>query len=614
MKIIIIYIFITLATFSNSIDPLTILMDFPDYRYMDLEKKERELTNNRRGVEFTKELYAEMFFSEDTYTAFNGEKFMSANKFFRLESGGSFSLKGSTKDIYGWFTAEYPMEYYGKNTREKGDRVGAANLVREAIDKLVELQVDFSKYDTNGDGLIEDIVIIFAGRGEQFKNAMGSNSIWPHVNSFSDISRGPFAYFRDHNGKKWMINRFAMLPQDLPLDLYIHEMGHILGISDLYGSNSTIGYWSSMSEIYSGDIIGSKINSYGAYHRNNLQNIYNQKNIQTFWAQTKEYNFDYLNRGGVVVSLYNSNLKKADNVIKINLPNKKLNVSHNNNKMYYANNYLNRGSSFTFTTFLPEDSDNKLNLEAWFNSYIDRENARIYIRPENSETWRKLTNLNAKKTNNNDGARRWLSSEFDLNKYSGQTVEIKGILLPSLKEWRKGVYISDLRITSNGERIFDLEIDRNKIIFDGFVESDGKEGLERYYLIEYRKPQDGIVDEGLLRTRKNIPYPSGLVIWYINEDYKDSEALVSIIETNNVKTYEVVRGELEPINDLKYEVASRILSSKPKPEVAVQEGKKFFYREPIPGANFFEMMDGISLEILEESDEVIKIKVTRNES
>ncbi len=610
MKIIVMYFFITLAIFSNSIDPLTILMDFPDYRYTDLEKKERELTNNRRGEEFTKELYAEMFFSEDTYTAFNGEKFMSANKFFRLESGGSFSLKGSKEDIYGWFTAEHPMEYYGKNTREKGDRVGAANLVREAIDKLVELQVDFSKYDTNGDGLIEDIVIIFAGRGEQFKNSMGSNSIWPHVNSFSDISRGPFAYFRDHNGKKWMINRFAMLPQDLPLDLYIHELGHILGISDLYGPNSTIGYWSSMSEIYSGDIVGSKINSYGAYHRNNLQNIYNQKNIQTFWAQTKEYDLDDLGREGITVSLYNSNLKKADNLIKINLPNKELNVSFNN-KMYYSNNFLNKGSSFTFTTYLPKDSDNKLNLEAWFNSYIDRENARIYIRPEKSETWRKLANL---KVDNSDGSRKWLSSEFDLNKYSGQVVEIKGILLPSLKEWRKGVYISDLRITSNGERIFDLEIDRNKIIFDGFVESDGKEGLERYYLIEYRNPQEGNVDEGLLRTRKNIPYPSGLVIWYINEDYKGSEALVSIVKTNNVKTYEVVKGELEPINDMKYEVSSRILSKKTKPEVAVQEGKRFFYREPIVGVNSFKMTNGISLEILEETEEVIKIKLIRKES
>lgn len=609
MKIIMMFFFIKLVIFSNSIDPLTILMDFPDYRYTDLEKRERELTNNRRGDEFTKELYAEMFFSEDTYTAYNGQRFMSANKFFQLESGGSFSLKGSKENIYGWFTAEYPMEYYGKNTRDKGDRGGAANLVREAIDKLVELQVDFSKYDTNGDGLIEDIVIIFAGRGEQFKNSMGSNSIWPHVNSFSDISRGPFAYFRDHNGKKWMINRFAMLPQDLPLDLYIHELGHILGISDLYGPNSTIGYWSSMSEIYSGDIVGSKINSYGAYHRNNLQNIYNQKNIQTFWAQTKEYDFNDFSGEGITIPLYNSNLKKADNVIKINLPNKKLNVSLNNNKMYYANNFLNRGSSFTFTTYLPEDSDNKLNLEAWFNSYIDRENARIYIRPENSETWRKLTNL---KANKSDGARKWLSSEFDLNKYSGQIVEIKGILLPSLKEWRKGVYISDLRITSNGKRIFDLEVDRNKIIFDGFVESDGKEGLERYYLIEYRNPRDGNVDEGLLRTRKNIPYPSGLVIWHINEDYKESETLVGIVETNNVKTYEVVRGELEPINDLKYEVSSRILSSKDKPEVAVQEGKQYFYREPIAGTNFFELENGIYLEILEENEKVIKIRITRS--
>ena len=214
--------------FGDSLMPITILMDFPDYKYTELEKKERKLINNRRGAEFTRELYAKVLFSPDSYTAYNGEELMSANKFFQLESGGTFSLKGGVDDIYGWLTADKPMAYYGKNLNKKGDKLGAENLAREAIDKLVEMRVDFSRYDGNKDGIIDQLVIIFAGRGEQFENSQGSNSIWPHYNTFSDVSKGPYAYFKDHEGRKWMADRFTLIPQDIPLDLYIHELNLLL--------------------------------------------------------------------------------------------------------------------------------------------------------------------------------------------------------------------------------------------------------------------------------------------------------------------------------------------------------------------------------------------------
>jgi len=585
-------------------------MDFPDYDYTSLHQREKKLINNRRGEDFTPDLYGRMFFAEKYYTAYNGEKLISAKRFFQLESGGTFSLEGSRKDIYGWYTASKPAEHYGKNINKTGDRKEAAALVREAIDKLVEEKVDFSRYDSDGDGIIDGIVIVYAGKGEHFQNSLGSRAIWPHYNTFSDISRGPFAYFSDHRGKKWIVNKYSLIPQDIPLDLYIHEVGHFLGLSDLYGENSTIGYWSNMAYIYCGDIVGSKLNSFGGYHRNNLQNIYNMKNIQTFWAQTKGYDLEDLKDKNIFVTLHNSKHKKSDNLIKLNLPGKRLNVPIKEKKTYYSNNFFNRGSSFTLTTFLPKDTDNTLNLEAWFNYNLDRENARIYIRRIIDDRWVLLESKDKTNKYSYRDRRKWLPLEYDLNKYSDQTVEIRGILLPSIKEWRKGVYVSDIRIMADNKRIFDLKTDRNKIIFDGFSESRGDEELERYLLIEYRQPADKNIDEGLLQTPNNIPYPGGLIIWYVDENYTPPKTLVTILPVNNKPTYEVVKGKLKPMDDMKYMVSGRVLSSKTIPEMSVEEGKRFFYREEMRGRDSWEIMEGIHIEILEESPDKILLNLS----
>lgn len=600
MKIIL-FLIISVITLGDVFRPLTILMDFPDYSYRSLHLREEELINKRKGEEFNPALYSEMFFAEESYTAYNGEPLISARSFFQMESGGTFSLEGDARDIYGWYTASKPAEHYGRNIHGKGDRQGAADLVREAIDKLVEKKVDFSRYDLNGDGIIDGIIIVYAGRGEQFKNSLGNKAIWPHYNTFSDISRGPFAYFTDHQGRKWIVNKFSLIPQDIPLDLYIHEIGHFLGLSDLYGKSSTVGFWSSMAYLYCGEIPGSKLNSFGGYHRNNLQNIYNMKNIQTFWAQTKEYELKDLRGESLFVTLHSSRNKKNDNLIKIKLPGKRPTIPIKPKKTYYSDNFFNRGSSFTFTTHLPRHTDNLLKLEAWFNSSLDRRNARLYIKPIIGDNWVLLESKNRKGELSYGERRQWLSFEYDLNKYSGHTVEIKGVLLPSIKEWRKGVYVSDIRVTADAKKIFDLKIDKNKIIFDGFSEARGDEELERYLLIEYRQPVDREIDEGLLHTPNKLPYPGGIIVWYINEDYTLPETLVSILPVNTTPVYEVIKGKMKEINDNKYKPSAWIITSKDIPEAAVEKDGRYFYRPPIMGRSTFEIIDGLYLEILEET-------------
>ena len=64
MKIIL-FLIISVITLGDTFRPLTVLMDFPDYRYTSLHLREVELINKRRGEEFTPGLYSEMFFSDE---------------------------------------------------------------------------------------------------------------------------------------------------------------------------------------------------------------------------------------------------------------------------------------------------------------------------------------------------------------------------------------------------------------------------------------------------------------------------------------------------------------------------------------------------------------------
>jgi M6 family metalloprotease-like protein len=592
--------------FGETFKPLTVLIDFPNYKHSDLHNIEKETVNRRRGDEFTPRLYKNIFFNSEEYMAYNGEKFLSAKKYFYLESGGSFILEGSEQDIYGWFTAPKYIEYYGKNTSKNGDRIKAASLIKFALNKLVEKKVDFSQYDLNGDGVIDGLIILYAGKGEHLPNSLGSKAIWPHFNRIKNISTSRFYYFADHKNKTWMIDKYALTPQDIPLDLYIHEIGHFLGLSDLYGEGSSIGYWSIMGELYCGKILGSKLNSLGGYHRYNLQKKENDKNIPSFWAQIKNYDLNQIKKRGRFVKLYTSNSKKVDNLIVIDLPGRRINVPAKGRDLYYTDNYLNPDSNITFSVYLPKDTNNILKFDVWFNSNPDKKKGKVYVRRRGEDRWFLLKNKNNKKSKRG----KWIPLEFDLNQFNDEMIEIMVSLIPYDKERPKGAYISDLMVMSDTVKNFDLKTTENKFTHDGFVPSHGDDLLKRYILIEYRNPIDKNIDEGLLRTGLNIPYKKGLLIWYIDESYSDFNQLVNILPSNEKPLYEITDGKLKKLKLNKYIVSSWTFSSIDTPEMGVVEDNRVFYREYIRGENSFSVGEYLQIRILEENHNYVILMIS----
>lgn len=155
----------------------------------------------------------------------------SVKDFYLENSYGKFDL---TCDVIGPFTAKNNMEYYGGNN-SKGNDIHPEELFLEAL-SLVSGEVDFADYDTDGDGILNNVHIIFAGYGEEA--GATSDAIWSHeVRFYEPIDIDGFKLngyscapeFRGNSGKG--ISRIGV---------HCHEIGHSLGAMDFYDTDYNV--------------------------------------------------------------------------------------------------------------------------------------------------------------------------------------------------------------------------------------------------------------------------------------------------------------------------------------------------------------------------------------
>ena len=199
-----------------------------------------------QDVEFTLEnpqqLFSDMLnkegFSEHGATG-------SARDFFIASSNGQFNPQF---DVYGPVKLPYHMSYYGGND-ETGNDARPYEMVPHAVELLKD-QIDFSIYDTDDDGEVDNIYFFYAGYGEA--DGGPANSIWPHSWNIHD-DLGMDIYM---NGK--LINHYAtnnelangMGSNLAGIGVFCHEFSHVLGLPDLYStiytSAFTPGEWSLM--------------------------------------------------------------------------------------------------------------------------------------------------------------------------------------------------------------------------------------------------------------------------------------------------------------------------------------------------------------------------------
>ncbi len=186
----------------------------------------------------------------------------SAKEYFETCSNGLFRPEF---DVFGPITLDNNMSYYGGNDWYGNDQ-RPEEMAIEACQKL-DATIDFSEYDRDGDGYIDNVFIFYAGRGEA--TGGGANTVWPHSWEVSSATYTPYVFDGVRLDRYGCTNEWEGSRPD-GVGTFIHEFSHVMGLPDLYATSYTSaftpGAWSALDYgPYNND--GMTPPLYGAFER-----------------------------------------------------------------------------------------------------------------------------------------------------------------------------------------------------------------------------------------------------------------------------------------------------------------------------------------------------------
>lgn len=197
-----------------------------------------------------------------------GDNYGSVREYFKAQSYNQFDI---IFDVVGPVTVSQKMSYYGENDSQGYDK-HPEEMIKEACE-LANSQVNFSDYDWDGDGEVENIYVTYAGYSEAV--GASSNTIWPHQ------------YQLEEAGISLKLDGVKINTYACGSELYgtsgstidgigtmCHEYSHCLGLPDFYdidysggqgmmdwdlmcsGSYNGSGYWPSGYTAYEREFCG----------------------------------------------------------------------------------------------------------------------------------------------------------------------------------------------------------------------------------------------------------------------------------------------------------------------------------------------------------------------
>ena len=243
----------------ETLKPLVMLVDFNDEEH-----------------EYTASQFEHLFFAENLspvsagFPSNHSDYTMSVRDYYDEISNGKQQIVGDAGSVIDWQRAKNNYSYYVDGSQGTGE--GANGISRSVASLIVEIAMqvneegfDFSEFD-NGVGAIDVVILVVAGKGGQ-----SSNYFWPHMFVVPSTASGldlidpsapvnSLGYFSIDGV---VINKYIVIQEKYawnhsgaeinmihPIGTICHELGHILGLPDLYDTSensfSGIGEWGLM--------------------------------------------------------------------------------------------------------------------------------------------------------------------------------------------------------------------------------------------------------------------------------------------------------------------------------------------------------------------------------
>ena len=164
-----------------------------------LARKASNFTGKKKGLIILVEFSDKSFMETNNKALYNrianeknfkhGDFIGSVSDYFYAQSYGTFEL---SFDIAGPVKLSKKQSYYGQNDSD-GNDMHPGEMVIEAL-KAIKDTTDFAQYDWDGDKEVDQVYIIYAGRGEA--DGGPGNVIWPHEYTLTE--EGMFISFIMH--------------------------------------------------------------------------------------------------------------------------------------------------------------------------------------------------------------------------------------------------------------------------------------------------------------------------------------------------------------------------------------------------------------------------------
>lgn len=151
----------------------------------------------------------------------------SIRDYFKAQSNGQFDLDF---DVVGICPLSHNYAYYGEDV--KGGDAKADDMVVEACNWAHDNGVDFSKYDWDGDGEVDEVFVLYAGKG-QADNTKITDLIWPHMYYLSASNKALTldGVTIDTYACSCELNSSGNLDG---IGCFCHEFSHCMGFPDVY--------------------------------------------------------------------------------------------------------------------------------------------------------------------------------------------------------------------------------------------------------------------------------------------------------------------------------------------------------------------------------------------
>ncbi len=172
----------------------------------------------------------------------------SVNEYYKKTS---FDLFDPSFDVVGPINLDSTWEYYGKDNGDDHD----VNIQQFTYDALIAADpyVDYSDYDLDNDGYVDNVYFIYAGYGQA--SGASANTIWPHRWWLYSMGSQQLdgKYFGDYSTSNELYGTSGTTLTSI--GVICHEFGHVCGLPDFYdtdysgsgGNSGGLGNWDEMA-------------------------------------------------------------------------------------------------------------------------------------------------------------------------------------------------------------------------------------------------------------------------------------------------------------------------------------------------------------------------------